>query len=183
MPTGRIEIGISFGSNLGDREAAFRSAVQQLGTFPEWSWSAGSSIYETDPVGVPERFQERAYYNAMVLGLLPEEELIGFAEELHRIEATMGRIRGPEQNAPRPLDLDLIFAGTLVVESPTLMVPHPRWAERRFVVEPLAEIRPDLRLPGRDQTVAAILSDLPARPGVRRLAIPGWPPPASGRQL
>jgi 2-amino-4-hydroxy-6-hydroxymethyldihydropteridine diphosphokinase len=134
-------------------------------------------------VEVPDRFQDQTYYNAVAVGLVPEAEWVPLSDECHRIEAELGRVRGVERNAPRPLDLDLIYAGTRVWNTPGLRIPHPRWAERRFVVEPLAEIRPDLRLPGQDKTVAAVLRDLPARPFVRRLAIPGWPSLSASRTL
>jgi 2-amino-4-hydroxy-6-hydroxymethyldihydropteridine diphosphokinase len=181
MPIERLEIGISLGSNIGDRAATLIEAVRRLDAFPHWVRSAVSSIYETEPVEVPDPFRDQLYFNAVILGFLPEAELVVLSDECHRIEAEMGRVRGPERNAPRPLDLDLIYAGTRVWDTPGLRIPHPRWTERRFVVEPLAEVRPGLRLPGQDQTVAAILRDLPTRPGVRRLAIPGWPPLSASR--
>lgn len=181
MTTARIEIGISLGSNIGDRAATLIAAVGQLTEYPGWGWRDFSSIYETDPVDVPARFQDQVYFNAVAVGLLSDPEWDRFSDELHRIEALMGRVRGPERNAPRPLDLDVIYAGALVLDTPTLRIPHPRWTERRFVVAPLAEIRPGLRLPGVDKTVAAVLRDLPVRPSVRRLAIPGWPPVSTGR--
>lgn len=181
MSKARIEIGISLGSNVGDRAANLIAAIGHLNAFPGWTWNTCSSIYETDPVGVPAPFRDQTFYNAVVEGLLPESSLADFSEELHRIEAEMGRVRGPERNAPRPLDLDVIYAGSLMLDSLTLQTPHPRWAERRFVVEPLAEIRPGLCLPGQGKTVLEVLRDLPVSPAVRRLAIPGWPPPETGR--
>jgi len=181
MTTARIEIGISLGSNIGDRAATLIAAVDRLTGYPGWIWSDFSSIYETEPVEVPTQFQDQVYFNAVAVGLLSEPELDRFSNELHRIEALMGRVRGPERNAPRPLDLDLIYAGTLVLDTPALRIPHPRWTERRFVVEPLAEIRPGLRLPGSDKTMSAVLHELPVRPSVRRLTIHGWPPLRAGR--
>jgi 2-amino-4-hydroxy-6-hydroxymethyldihydropteridine diphosphokinase len=183
MTTARIEIGISLGSNIGDRAATLIAAVDLLTAYPGWVWSDFSSIYETEPVEVSARFQDQVYFNAVAVGLLAKPELALFSDELHRIEAVMGRVRGPERNAPRPLDLDLIYAGTLVLDTPALRIPHPRWTERRFVVEPLAEIRPDLRLPGPPKTVSEILHDLSVRPAVRRLTIPGWPPPGTERHI
>lgn len=182
MSSARLEIGISLGSNRGDRAAYLSEALARLQAEPGWTLDALSSIYETEPVEVPDRFRDQAYFNAVAVGFLPETtDLVRWAEALHRVEADLGRVRGPERNAPRPVDLDVIYAGSRQSDDPVLRLPHPRWAERRFVVEPLAEIRPDLRLPGQDKTVADILRDLPRRPWVRRLAMDGWPPPHAGR--
>ncbi len=91
---------------------------------------------------------------------------------LQRIESSLGRPlpRPPLRNAPRTLDLDLLYAGELVVERNGLALPHPRIAARRFVLEPLADLRPGLLLPGQRESVAALLAKLPTAPAVRRIA-------------
>lgn len=176
MMSAPLEIGLSLGANLGDRAAALIDAVKRLRAGSDWMEQALSAIYETEPVEVPDRFSGLAYYNAVAIGWFSGRDLARLSDWIHRIEADGGRVRGPERNAPRPLDIDVIYAGTRVIAEPDLRVPHPRWVERRFVVEPLAEVRPDLCLPGQRETTTEILRRLPVRPAVRRLTIPGWPP-------
>ena len=91
------------------------------------------------------------------------------AKQLRAIEDDMGRRRQLDRFAPRPMDIDIIYFGTGRIESGGLKIPHPRWAERRFVVQPLADVRPNLRLPGSSLTVAETLAALPAREAVSLL--------------
>ena len=81
----------------------------------------------------------------------------------------MGRHRGSDRYSPRSIDIDIIYIDHLLIESGGLTIPHPRWVERRFVVQPLADIRPDLILPGIDKTVAQILAALPDKEDVTLL--------------
>jgi 2-amino-4-hydroxy-6-hydroxymethyldihydropteridine diphosphokinase len=142
---------IALGSNLGDRRAHLDYAADRLrkllGAF------AISSYYETDPVGV-DRPQPR-YLNAAAVGTTerPARELL---QALLDIELERGRQR-PYRNAPRTLDLDLILLGDLVLDEPGLVVPHPRFRERRFVIEPLAEIAPGLIDPVTGRSISEIL--------------------------
>jgi 2-amino-4-hydroxy-6-hydroxymethyldihydropteridine diphosphokinase len=147
-----VVVAIALGSNVGDRAAALDAAVAAIR--PRLEGVLVSSYHETDPVGVPE--PQARYLNAALVGRTRQSaaELLA---DLQAIEAAMGRTR-PYPNAPRILDLDLILYGALSLETPALTVPHPRFRERRFVLEPLAEIAPDLPDPVTGLTVAALLS-------------------------
>lgn len=131
---------LGLGTNLGDREANLRAAIRQLRA--AGSISAISSVYRTEPVG----YRDQPDFWNLVLELETDvgpEELL---REAHRIEEALGRVR-TFRNAPRPIDIDLLFYDDLVLESPHLTLPHPRAMERGFVLYPLAEIAPQLRHP------------------------------------
>ena len=157
---------IGLGSNLGDREATLRSAIaaqRQLG-----SVDAISSFYETAPVGTVE---QPDFLNAVVAlqTTLPPEELMA---ALLRIEQDHGRDRSASvPKGPRTLDLDLLSYGDVVMETPTLTLPHPSLAERRFVLVPLAEIAPRWRHSVSGKTAAELLSELSQRDGESRQII------------
>jgi 2-amino-4-hydroxy-6-hydroxymethyldihydropteridine diphosphokinase len=142
---------IGLGSNLGDREAYLRRALDQLGADSALEVVAVSSLRETDPVGFVKqpRFLNGA---AAVENELPARELL---ERLLAVEQLLGRRREGPRFGPRTIDLDLLLHGDEVVDEPGLTVPHPRLAERRFVLEPLHELDPGLVVPGRGR-----LSDL-----------------------
>ena len=143
---------LALGSNLGDRVAHLDYAVQRLQTVLR---ALNVSRYlETVPVDVSG--PQPLYLNAVAVGttLLPARELL---DVLLGIERERGRER-PGPNAPRTLDLDLILYGEMVIEEPGLVVPHPRFRQRRFVLEPLAEIAPNLVDPVTGETVAALLA-------------------------
>ena len=136
-----MKVVIALGSNLGDREATLLSAVNKLAELI--TVVNVSSFHETAPVGGPE---QPDYLNAVLIGgcaLAPSQLLI----EMQRIELEAGRER-IEHWGPRTLDLDLINAGNLVIESESLTLPHPRAHERRFVLDPWLEIDPQATLPG-----------------------------------
>lgn len=139
-------VGISLGSNLGDRHRHLRKAVSRLSELRSGPHLLASGIYETAPVDCPEGSD--AFFNAVVeieTDLAPEE----FLERTQRIEAEMGRPALRARNAPRPIDLDLLYWDDLVVETGELVLPHPRMRERPFVLIPLAEIRAEYRVPAR----------------------------------
>jgi 2-amino-4-hydroxy-6-hydroxymethyldihydropteridine diphosphokinase len=140
---------VGVGANLGDREAAIRAAIAAL---PDVV--AVSSLRETDPVGVVDqpRFLNGAV--AIETTLSPRELL----ETLLAVERDLGRERG-ERWGPRTIDLDLLLYGDEEVDEPGLTVPHPRLHERRFALEPLAELDPALVVPGRG-AVRDLLSEL-----------------------
>lgn len=129
---------VALGSNLGDRERTLALAFEALGALPGTRLLRRSSLHETAPVGGPP---QGPYLNAAAAlsTRLPPLELL---RALLRIEREQGRERG-ERWGPRTLDLDLLAYGALVMHSPELTLPHPRMAERRFVLVPLAEIAPD----------------------------------------
>jgi 2-amino-4-hydroxy-6-hydroxymethyldihydropteridine diphosphokinase len=150
-----VVVAIALGSNLGDRARTLDAAVASLrGLLGD---VAVSAYLETDPVGVRE--SQPRYLNAALVGRTAHSahELLA---ALQATEIALGRTR-PYDNAPRTLDLDLLLYGSLVVDSPTLVVPHPRFRERRFVLEPLAEIAPGLRDPVTGRTIAELLARLP----------------------
>jgi 2-amino-4-hydroxy-6-hydroxymethyldihydropteridine diphosphokinase len=134
-----VPVVVAFGSNLGDRRRAILDAAGQVGRlFPPFTLSP---LIETAPVGDGLE-GDPAYLNAVGVGttsLTPRAIL----DALRDIEAAAGRTR-PYRGAPRTLDLDLILAGDAVVEEGDLQVPHPRFRERLFVLDPLARIAPDL---------------------------------------
>ncbi len=151
---------IALGSNLGDREGTLGSANAALREFG--SVEAISSFYETAPIGITE---QPNFLNAVVAlrTALPPEELMA---ALLRIEQQHGRDRSASvPKGPRTLDLDLLSYGDNVMETPTLTLPHPSLAERRFVLAPLAEIAPQWRHPVSGKTAAALLSELLHRGG------------------
>ena len=144
-------VAIALGSNLGDREAYLRSAIAALQ--PSVSHLRVSTFHDTAPVGVGP---QPTFLNATAVG---ETSLAARAllDTLLAVERDLGRER-PFPGAPRTVDLDLILYGDAVIdEAPSLIVPHPRFRERRFVLEPLAEIAPDWRDPVTGQTVEELL--------------------------
>jgi 2-amino-4-hydroxy-6-hydroxymethyldihydropteridine diphosphokinase len=86
--------------------------------------------------------------------------------QLTRLESELGRSPARGQNTPRSLDLDILYAGQLVIDTPTLVLPHPRMTARRFVLQPLADVRPDFVLPGNKRDIAQLLATLPPAPRV-----------------
>ena len=146
---------IGIGSNLGERELTIRDALELLAADPELEVEAVSSILETDPVGVVDqpRFLNAAI--RLATDLAPRSLL----ERLLAVETQLGRVRTGERYGPRTIDLDLLLYGDEIVDEPGLRVPHPRLAERRFVLEPLAELDPGLVVPGLGP-IQALLSEL-----------------------
>jgi 2-amino-4-hydroxy-6-hydroxymethyldihydropteridine diphosphokinase len=152
-------VAIALGSNVGDRRAHLDYAVAALRAL--LTNVAVSRYYDTVPVGLSG--PQAMFLNAAAVGetaLAPRALL----DALLAIELERGRER-PYLNAPRTLDLDLILAGDTVVEEPGLVLPHPRFRERRFVLEPLAAVAPELRDPISGRTVAELLSAAAAGPG------------------
>lgn len=135
---------VGLGSNLGEREATLRQALEALGSIEGIEVVAVSSFRETDPVGMVDqpRFVNAAAALETTLG--PRELL----ESLLEVERGLGRDRSREKRwGPRTIDLDLLLYGDETVAEPGLVIPHPRLAERAFVLQPLLELDPGLRLP------------------------------------
>jgi 2-amino-4-hydroxy-6-hydroxymethyldihydropteridine diphosphokinase len=143
-------VAVALGSNLGDREATLRAALAALTPFIHNP--RVSSLHETAYVGTEV---QPAVLNGALVGetVLEPHPLL---ERLLEIEQTFGRTR-PYGGAPRTLDLDLILFGDSVIDEPGLIVPHPRFRERRFVLEPLAEIAPEWRDPVTGKTIKELL--------------------------
>lgn len=149
-------VAIALGSNLGDRHAHLAFAVDRLRAL--LTDLRVSSWHETDPVGVAP---QPRYLNGAVTGRTEQsaEELL---KELNQIELDRGRER-PYPGAPRTLDLDLLLYGEMVVDRAGMRVPHPRYRERLFVLEPLAEIAPGWRDPETRLTVRELLKNVTDR--------------------
>ncbi len=135
---------VGLGSNLGDREATIRQAVELLGDRPGIDVAAVSTLRETDPVG----YEDQPRFLNGVAALDVDVTARALLDELLAVERELGRDRSQEARwGPRKIDLDLLLYGDDTVEEPGLVVPHPRLAERPFVLEPLHELEPDLTLP------------------------------------
>jgi len=153
---------LSLGSNVGDRENNLRDAIARLGTAGQII--SVSSFYETEPV----EFTGQAWFlNCAVVvatAKTPEQLMAG----LLAIEQEMGRQR-TQKKGPRTIDIDIVLFGDSIVESAALTIPHPAMYQRRFVLEPLAEIAPEARHPVLKQSVRELLQALPAGQCVRKL--------------
>ncbi len=153
-----MELGFSIGSNLGDRLQNLRNARDRLVEISGAKLIDCSSVYETAPVDVRSDDADKSFLNAFII--LESDLPVGsWLKIIGQVEQELGRVR-TYQNAPRTVDVDLIFADDFTSDDPALLIPHPRWFERRFVAEPFAEIRPDLILPNQSKSVAQILGDL-----------------------
>jgi 2-amino-4-hydroxy-6-hydroxymethyldihydropteridine diphosphokinase len=143
---------LSLGSNVGDREANLRRAVEALGEHGV-EVEAVSSLYETEPVG--EILDQPDFLNAAVrirTELGPEELL----DVCKAIEVEEGRMFGAPRHGPRPIDIDVLLLGELEVETDRLTIPHPELTSRRFVLVPLLELDPELALPDGSQLADAL---------------------------
>jgi len=178
-----MRCGIALGSNMGDRLAnlqAGRDAVMLLekqlfsheGTKARREESETplfSKIYETEPVDCAPG--TAPYLNA-VMEIEYTGDPLALLHALQQIEREMGRPTEHPRNAPRTIDLDLLYAGDIILNTAELILPHPRLTTRRFVLQPLADIRPKLVLPGVQKTVAQFLACLPVHPLVKPFVIP-----------
>ena len=144
---------ISAGSNIGDREANLDFGARRLGEHGKLIRK--SSVFETEPMGYVDQpcFLNQVF--ELETALTPFE-LLAFCNE---IERDGGRVR-TFPNAPRTLDLDILLYDDRIISEPDLIIPHPRMTERRFVLEPLAEITPDLQHPVEKKTIRELLHNL-----------------------
>ena len=157
----RIYVGL--GSNLGEREAMIRLALDDLARLPETTLLRASSLYDTEPVGDVD---QPNFLNAVAeieSGLAARRLLWN----LQLIEKRLGRGR-TRRWGPRTIDLDLLLYGDLVIEEPDLVVPHPEMLRRSFVLVPLVELDPMLVHPVTGETLLAHLTRLNVRPPVKR---------------
>ena len=160
-----MRCGIALGSNIGDRMAHLRAARSALESLHQGSAAPlVSPVYETEAVDCKPG--TAPYLNA-VMEIETDRDPAALLNALQQIERSMGRPAQHERNAPRTLDLDLLYAGDLTLQSAELTLPHPRLATRRFVLPPLADLRPELILPNADRSIAALLSALPLSPAVQ----------------
>jgi 2-amino-4-hydroxy-6-hydroxymethyldihydropteridine diphosphokinase len=146
-------VAIALGSNLGNRRATLDAAIDLL--LPHLRSALVSTFVETEPVGVGD---QPRFLNAAIVGdaSLPPQALLA---RLLAIEEQLGRTR-PYWGAPRTIDLDLIFYGDVVLQEPGVQVPHPRFRDRSFVLDPLCEIAPGMVDPVTGLTVAALRAAL-----------------------
>jgi 2-amino-4-hydroxy-6-hydroxymethyldihydropteridine diphosphokinase len=164
----RVEAALSLGSNLGDRRACLAAALRGLAAGPLAALEV-SSLWETEPVEVAA--PQPAYLNLTVVGrtaLAPEDLL----RHCRALEQAAGRER-EGHGLPRALDVDLLYCGAARSDTPALRLPHPGLARRRFVLAPLAELRPGWRHPDGGRSVADMLAALGEGQPVRRLAVSG----------
>jgi 2-amino-4-hydroxy-6-hydroxymethyldihydropteridine diphosphokinase len=143
---------VGLGSNMGDRERMLWGAIHMLTFNPEVEVVAVSSIRETDPVG----FEDQPRYLNAAAAIDTELGPRALLDLLLSIERELGRTREGPRFGPRTIDLDLLLYGDEVVAEPGLTVPHPRLHERRFVLEPLAELVPDLTVPEKGSVQALL---------------------------
>jgi 2-amino-4-hydroxy-6-hydroxymethyldihydropteridine diphosphokinase len=158
---------LGLGANVGDRLANLRMALARLQTLARLE--DVSSLYETQPQGVSD---QPLFLNAVCrvsTGLEPQA-LLRF---LKNLEWEIGRRPGGQTWGPRPIDLDILLYDDRVVDAPELTVPHPRLAERAFVLVPLAELAPELRHPLLGKTMKELQASV-GQEGIRRIAPAGW---------
>jgi 2-amino-4-hydroxy-6-hydroxymethyldihydropteridine diphosphokinase len=160
-----MRTGIALGSNVGDRLAQMREARRHLFALEMAAPPFLSSrLYETEPVGTDP--DAGAFLNA-VLEIDYSGEPLELLTALQFIERQMGRPAERPRNAPRRIDLDILYCGDRTLLANDIEIPHPRLHQRRFVLTPLADIRPDLVLPGQTQTIAKLLATLHDAAGVK----------------
>jgi 2-amino-4-hydroxy-6-hydroxymethyldihydropteridine diphosphokinase len=153
---------LSLGSNLGDRAANLRQALEYL-AIAGGEVVRRSSIYETEP----QELREQPWFLNQVVEIgttLSAPELLA---RIGEIERDLGRQRMIAKG-PRTIDIDILFYGEAIVDTPELQIPHPRLAERRFVLQPLAELAPDLRHPKTSRTVSEMLATIEGQTVWRR---------------
>jgi 2-amino-4-hydroxy-6-hydroxymethyldihydropteridine diphosphokinase len=146
---------IGLGSNLGDRKATIRRALELLAAQAEIDLEAVSSLRETDPVG----YENQPPFLNGAAALRTDLSARALLDRLQAVERELGRDRSGPRFGPRTIDLDLLLYDEDVVHEPGLVVPHPRLTERRFVLEPLSELDESLEVPGRG-SIQALLAGL-----------------------
>jgi 2-amino-4-hydroxy-6-hydroxymethyldihydropteridine diphosphokinase len=153
---------LSLGSNVGDREAHLRDAQDRLNAVGRVT--AVSSLYETEPVEVTQQPWFLNGVIALETSLTPQQLM----SAILKIEEAMGR-RRVQKKGPRTIDIDILLFGETILDSEEVVIPHPAMHERRFVLEPLAEVAPDVRHPLLKKTILKLRNALPAGQTVRKL--------------
>jgi len=163
-----MRTGIALGSNLGDRMANLRAARKEIVDLVRQRTDSpgranvnppvlSSPIYETEPVDCEP--DAGKFLNA-VLEIEYDGDPSALLEQLVRVEESLGRKRDHARNVSRKIDIDLLYADDLSVENERLQLPHPRLHQRKFVLQPLADIQPDLTLPNQTKTVRELLAQI-----------------------
>lgn len=153
---------LSLGSNLGDRERNLREAIERIGQIG--ALLSVSSIYETEPVEVTEQPEFLNCALQLETSLMPAPLM----QRLLAVEKAMGRQR-VQKKGPRIIDIDILLFGSSVLNTAGLTIPHPAMHNRRFVLQPLAEIVPEVEHPLLKKTVQELLAELPAGQAVRKI--------------
>ena len=162
-----MRVGIALGSNLGDRLSNLRAARKAIVDHFSAKSLRISHVYETEPVGCE---QGAAKFLNTVLEIEYDGDPTELLEHMIGIEESLGRKRNHDNNVSRTIDIDLLYADELTVKNEHLQLPHPRMHLRKFVLQPLAEIRPDLILPGQTKPVRELLAELKDSATVSRFA-------------
>ena len=161
-----MEIYLGLGSNIGDREAQMRAAVKALGE-RDVTVRRSASLYATEP----RDFEDQPEFLNTVLEVRTLLEPEALLEQCLAIEKAAGRIRD-RSRGPRPIDMDILLHRDRILDLPNLIVPHPRYRDRRFVLQPLAEIAPDTVDPVSELTMRQLLDLCPDAGEVRRYGDP-----------
>ena len=153
---------LSLGSNIGDRESHLRDAISRLEN--QGRIQSVASFYETEPV----EFTDQARFLNCALALETEQAPEQLMESVLHIEQAMGRER-QQNKGPRTIDIDILLFSDTIIDSPKLTIPHPAMHARRFVLQPLAEIAPEVRHPVLKKTIRELLGALPAGQAVEKV--------------
>jgi 2-amino-4-hydroxy-6-hydroxymethyldihydropteridine diphosphokinase len=166
-----MKVGVAFGSNLGDRLRQLQQAKAYLLSLSREGWHAASPVYETEPLGCPPNSPK--FLNAVLeieFGGAPKTLL----KKIQAYEVAHGRDHDLPKNAARTIDVDILYFGEKEILEKDLVVPHPRMAERRFVLLPLSTIRPEMIVKGTAKTVRMLLRELPTREGEVKFVQQEW---------
>ncbi|HXO97554.1 MAG TPA: 2-amino-4-hydroxy-6-hydroxymethyldihydropteridine diphosphokinase [Chthoniobacterales bacterium] len=153
-----MRTGIGLGSNVGDRLAYLREGFRRIRSLHTGSKPLlVSSVFETSPIDCAPG--TNPYLNAAVEIQFSRHPIV-LLDALLGIEREMGRPSKRPRNAPRTIDLDVLYVGNLILNNPEIIIPHPRLPQRRFVLDPLSQIAPELILPGQTKTIRTLLENL-----------------------
>jgi 2-amino-4-hydroxy-6-hydroxymethyldihydropteridine diphosphokinase len=158
-----MQIGLSLGSNIGNRCKTIIKAKIYITELPSVTFVNQSSIYKTEPVNMTDNCDN--YFLNSILIIETTLPIYQFAQHIFEIENILGRPPKRLKNTSRKIDIDIIYANNLIIKE-SLTIPHPRCFNRKFVMQPLNEIMPDLKLPGQSLTVTEITKSLPEKPSV-----------------
>ncbi len=157
-----MKVGLGLGSNVGDRLPQLQQAKRYLLSLSQEGWHLASPLYETEPVDCPPGSPK--FLNA-VLEIEYDGAPSTLLKKILAYEKAHGRNRDAGKNAPRTIDIDILYCGEREILEKGLQVPHPRMASRRFVLLPLSTIRPELIVKGTGRTVRQLLRELPTGQG------------------
>ena len=159
-----VQAYLGIGSNVGDRRAWCAKAIARLTSHPDISHLTRSALYETEPVDAPNQ----GWFLNCAVSVETELTVKALFSLCTRIERDLGRVRF-EKNASRTIDLDILLYGTEIIQTDSLVIPHPRMDKRKFVLAPLAELVPELRHPVLRLTIQQLLTQLTEPHIVRKL--------------